>query len=151
MFVLQTSTSITIRLIYVDDILLTGSDPTFITQLISHMHASFAMRELGNKSYFLGISVTPTPEGYFLSQQKYALEILSKAGISDCKPYPSPMAAKPIPSTTDATPFPQPSLYRSLVGALQYMTITRPDLALAVNSACQHMYNPTIGDFKAVK
>lgn len=151
LFVLQTLTAITILIIYVDDILLTGSDPSFITKLVSQMHASFAMKELGNMSYFLGISVTATAQGYFLSQHKYALEILDKAGMSTCKPYPSPMDVKPILSPTDAALFPDPSLYRGLVGALQYMTITRPDLALAVNSACQHMHQPSIGDFKTVK
>lgn len=109
------------------------------------------MNELGNMSNFFGISVTTSAQGYFLSQHKYAQEILAKAEMIDCKPYPSPMAVKPISSSADSSPFPQPSLYRSTVGVLQYMTITRHDLALAVNTTCQHMHQPSNGDFKAVK
>ncbi|XP_058201268.1 uncharacterized mitochondrial protein AtMg00810-like [Rhododendron vialii] len=151
LFVLQTSTALTALLIYVDDILLTGSDPSYIAQLVSQMHATFAMKELGTMSYFLGIAVQRTAQGYFLSQHKYALEILARAGMVECKPYNSPMAVKHTVMSDDDLPFTNVSLYRGIVGALQYLTITRPDLSLAVNYACQHMHHPTIGHFKAVK
>lgn len=63
-------------LVYVDDILLTGNNAAHITSLIAHMHKAFSMKELGNVSYFLGISVQATDIGYTLSQQKYAHDIL---------------------------------------------------------------------------
>ena len=72
LFVQKTSNSITILLIYVDDILLIGSDPLYIASLIQQMHATFSMKELGFINYFLGISVTKTSAGFVLSQQKYA-------------------------------------------------------------------------------
>ncbi|XP_028121913.1 uncharacterized protein LOC114319107 [Camellia sinensis] len=98
------------------------------------------MKELGFINYFLGISVTSSPTGFFLNQAKYATEIL----MLNCKAYASPMAIKSsLSSHSDVDfPFDNPSLYRSLVGALQYLTITHPDLAFAVNSACQHMQCP---------
>ncbi|XP_028058136.1 uncharacterized protein LOC114262005 [Camellia sinensis] len=132
LFVKHTSTSIAILLVYVDDILLTRSDPLYISVLVQHMHSAFSMKELGLPNYFLGISVASSPSGYILSQQKYAYEILAKAGMSDCKPYSSPMATKVALSEVDSH-FSQPSLYRSLVGALQYLTLTRPDLSFTVN------------------
>lgn len=119
LFVLQTSTAITVLLIYVDDILLTGSDPSYIAQLVSQMHATFAMKELGTMSYFLGIAVHRTAQGYFLSQHKYALEILAKAGMMECKPYNSPLAVKNTVMSDDDLPFTNVSLYRGIVGALQ--------------------------------
>ncbi|XP_028063232.1 uncharacterized protein LOC114266531 [Camellia sinensis] len=115
------------------------------------MHTAFSMKELGNLSYFLGISVQSTTAGYFLSQQKYAKDILLKAGLSACKPCSSPIFVKPSTPPNASLPFDNPALYRSLVGALQYLTITRPDLSLAVNQACQHMHAPTVGHFAAVK
>lgn len=136
---------------YVDDILVTGNDSSHIQTLISHMHTAFSMKELGDLSYFLGISITPTSTGYVLSQQKYAEDILRKAGLADCKPCPSPISVKPSFPPDSSAPFSDPALYRSLVGALQYLTITRPDISLAVNHSCQHMHAPTIGHFAAVK
>lgn len=117
------------------------------------MHTVFSMKELGFINYFLGISVHSSPNGFFLSQAKYATDILAKVGMLNCKAYASPMATKFFVSSSsdDDLPFAQPPLYRSLVGALQYLTITRPHLAFAVNSACQHMQSPLIHHFNAVK
>ncbi|XP_028104402.1 uncharacterized protein LOC114303481 [Camellia sinensis] len=134
--------------------LVTGSDPALLAQFIQHMHTVFSMKELGTVSYFLGISVNALSQGYFLSQTKYATELLHKAGLTDCKPCSTPLAVKASyspSSSSDELPFSNPSLYRSIVGGLQYLTITRPDLALAVNQACQHMHLPTNADFHAVK
>ncbi|GMP85028.1 hypothetical protein CsSME_00038340 [Camellia sinensis var. sinensis] len=104
------------------------------------MYNAFSMKKLGNISYFLGISIQSTSIGYFLSQQKYANDIILKAGLSACKPCSSPIFVKPNTPPNASLPFDNPALYRSLVGALQYLTITRPDLSLAVDQACQHMH-----------
>ncbi|GMP69664.1 hypothetical protein CsSME_00028839 [Camellia sinensis var. sinensis] len=109
------------------------------------------MKELGNLSYFLGISITTTASGYVLSQTKYAQDILKKAGLTDCKPCSSPISVKTTLSPNADHSFSDPALYRSLVGALQYLTITRPDISLVVNQSCQHMQSPTVGHFAAVK
>ena len=114
------------------------------------MHTAFSMKELENVSYFLGISVTKSSHGYFLSQSKYALEILSKAGMVNCKEAISPISTKKT-SQLHSVLFAQPSLYRSIVGALQYLTITRPNLAFAVNQVCQHMQAPFVDHFSQVK
>ena len=81
------------------------------------MHYAFSMKELGLLNYFLGIFAVFSFSGYILSQQKYASKILTKAGMSDCKPYSSPMATKVVNLEIDSH-FSQPSLYRSLAGAL---------------------------------
>ncbi|XP_028127590.1 uncharacterized protein LOC114324065 [Camellia sinensis] len=114
------------------------------------MHSTFAMKELGSINYFLGISVTTSSQGYFLSQHKYATEILAKAGMTDCKSYSSPMALKQNDPSTDI-PFSNHSLYRSIVSALQYLTITHPDISFAVNYACQFMHLPLVSHFAHVK
>ncbi|GMP63931.1 hypothetical protein CsSME_00025419 [Camellia sinensis var. sinensis] len=135
LFIQRTSTTVTFLLIYVDDILITGNSAAHITSLIHHMHKAFSMKELGDISYFLGISVTRIASDLFLSQHKYATDILLKAGLINCKPCSSPMASKSEPPSDTLVPFSQPSLYRSIVGALQYLTITRPDISFAVNHA----------------
>ena len=94
LFVQHTSISLLILVIYVEDILVTGSDPAPLAQFIQHMHTVFSMKELGTVSYFLGISVTALSHGYFLSQTKYATELLHKAGLTDCKPCSTPYAVK---------------------------------------------------------
>ncbi|XP_028117849.1 uncharacterized protein LOC114315431 [Camellia sinensis] len=109
------------------------------------------MKELGNLSYFLGITVATSGSTYVLSQTKYAQDVLTKAGMLDCKPSDSRISVKPgLPHKSDV-PFHNPSFYRSIVGALQYLTITRLDLSYVVNQLCQHMHNPTLGHFAGVK
>ncbi|XP_028064201.1 uncharacterized protein LOC114267360 [Camellia sinensis] len=71
--------------------------------------------------------------------------------MADCKPYSSPMALKPSSSPHDHLPCSNPFLYRSIVGGLQYLTITRPDISFAVNFACQFMHQPLVQHFVMVK
>ncbi|XP_028100281.1 uncharacterized protein LOC114299685 [Camellia sinensis] len=151
LFVKKTPTSLTLLVVCVDDILLTGSDFVLLTQFLQKMHLVFSMKELGSLSYFLGINVIAQDSNYFLCQQKYAIDLLLKAGMVDCKPCSTPLAVKSSASLSDDILFAQPSLYHSLVGGLQYLTITRPDLSLVVNQACQHMHVPTNAHFQNVK
>ena len=74
------------------------------------------MKELGNINYFLGISADHTPTGYFRSQPKYALEILEKAGMVNCKPYCSPVALKPNSDPADMAPFAHPHINQTRPG-----------------------------------
>ncbi|XP_028071618.1 uncharacterized protein LOC114273984 [Camellia sinensis] len=135
----------------VDDILITSSDIKHIQTLVTQIHQLFSMKELRSISYFLGISVESTVSGFVLSQPTYAQDILHKARMLDCKPCYSPIAVKPTVTPTCDHSFANPTLYRSVVGALQYLTITRPDLSFGVNQLCQHMQDPTNAHFFAVK
>uniref|UniRef100_A0A5B6Z4V3 Reverse transcriptase Ty1/copia-type domain-containing protein n=1 Tax=Davidia involucrata TaxID=16924 RepID=A0A5B6Z4V3_DAVIN len=150
LFILNEAGHTVILLVYVDDILITGSSPSLIAALIQKMATAFAIKDLGPLSYFLGIEVTRTSSGLFLSQTKYTTELLHRAGMADCKPYASPTSSKQ-PTTLVDPFFEDPTLYRSLVGGLQYLTVSRPDLSFAVNSACQHMHAPHQSHFTAVK
>ena len=114
------------------------------------MSVKFAMKDLGLLHYFLGIEVHRTSSGLVLTQGKYAMDLLKKDGMTECKPFDSPTALR-TSQAPDPTPFTDPSSYRSIVGSLQYLTITRPDLSFAVNQACQSMHQPTISDWHSVK
>ncbi|XP_028108872.1 uncharacterized protein LOC114307674 [Camellia sinensis] len=151
LFVRKTTSSITYLLIYVDDILLIGTNEEFIQTLLIHMHKAFSMKELCHISYFLSILVQSSPHGYFPSQSKYATDIFAKAGMKDCKPCATLVFLKPPLLPHASLLFSQPFLYRSIVGALQYLTITRHELSYVVNFACQYMHSPTNCHFAAVK
>ncbi|GJU96039.1 ribonuclease H-like domain-containing protein [Tanacetum coccineum] len=78
-------------LLYVDDIVLTASSESLLQQIIRSLHQDFAMTDLGLLNYFLGISVTRDSSGLFLSQKKYAVEILDMAHMVNCNPSRTPI------------------------------------------------------------
>jgi len=90
------------------------------------------MKDSGPLSYFLGILVTCHTCGLFLSQKKYVAEIIDRVGMSSCKSSPTLVDTKPKLGVTTSKPVEDPSLYRRLVGALQYLTFTRPDITYHV-------------------
>uniref|UniRef100_A0ACD5VVJ9 Uncharacterized protein n=1 Tax=Avena sativa TaxID=4498 RepID=A0ACD5VVJ9_AVESA len=111
----------------------------------------FAMKDLGPLHYFLGIRVRRTPRGFFLSQEQYAEEILQRAGMVQCKTATTPVDTLPKVAADAGAPVADPSEYRSLAGALQYLTMTRPDLAYAVQQVCLHMHDPRDGHLAIIK
>lgn len=109
------------------------------------------MKDLGTLHHFLGISVTRTTSGLHLSQRQYILDILSRAGMRDCHPVPTPIDTKAKLFGSVGTPVADPSLYRSLAGALRYTTLTRPEIAYAVQQVCLHMHDPKEPHFHLIK
>ncbi|KAK1662810.1 hypothetical protein QYE76_050969 [Lolium multiflorum] len=101
--------------------------------------------------YFLRIEVVRRADGFFLHQRKYAHELLDRAGMLNCKPAATPIDTKAKVSATDGTPASDESSYRSIIGALQYLTLTRPELQHAVQQVCLHMHAPRDAHWTAVK
>ncbi|XP_020675535.1 uncharacterized protein LOC110094611, partial [Dendrobium catenatum] len=128
--------------IYVDDILLTGNDSNMITQVIRQLQQKFAMKDMGLITNFLGIQITKHKDTYFMSQTAYAKTILNNAGLAQCKPTATPTYTKCIAETKTDEITMEAHTYRQITGALQYLTITRPDITYAVNVLCQNMHNP---------
>jgi histone deacetylase 1/2 len=141
----------TMILVYVDDILITGNSTSHVQQCITNLQQAFSIKDLGPLSYFLGIAVTTTPQGYHFSQTKYLQDLLTRTNMQSAKPSTTPMATGSSLSSDDSALFYNPHLYRSIVGALQYATITRPDLSFAVNKVSQYMHAPTENHWSAVK
>lgn len=121
-----------------------------IHRFLARIRQEFAITDLGRLSYFLGLKVTYTSTGLFLSQTKYARDILQRAQMLDSKPMSTPFVAGSQLSH-DGTPYHDPTLYRSLVGDLQYLTLMRPNLSFAVNSVSQYLQSPTDDHFSTVK
>jgi histone deacetylase 1/2 len=130
-------------LIYVDDILITGSSPTQISSLITKLDSVFALRDLGRLFYFLGMEVSYNEGSMHLSQTKYTFDLLHRTTMFDTKPAKTPGAVGQNLSRIDGDPMEEVTQYRSIVGALQYLTITRPYITFAINKACQFMQQPT--------
>ncbi|KAM1055587.1 hypothetical protein PS2_028857 [Malus domestica] len=138
-------------LIYVDDILVTGNDAAHISRLIAQLGLLFSMKDLGPLKFFLGMEVTRTPTGMYLSQSKYIVDLLRRTKMTDCKPTSTPATAGRRLSLHEGEPLSDATEFRSVVGALQYLLFTRPDIAFAVNQVCQYMHSPTTTHWAAVK
>jgi hypothetical protein len=90
LFILSYGGALFYLLVYIDDILLTGSNSELLHKLINLLSSEFKLRDLGMVHYFLGIEVKPTSMGMLLSQQKYATDIIRRASMSSCKPVDTP-------------------------------------------------------------
>ncbi|WVZ72845.1 hypothetical protein U9M48_021244 [Paspalum notatum var. saurae] len=141
LFIYRRGTDTAYLLLYVDDIVLTASSPGFLRQLIVSLQQSFPMKDLGPLQHFLGIAVTRSSSGMLLSQRQYTLEILERAGMTNCKSCATPVDTQSkLPSSGD--PVADSTFFRSLVGALQYLTFTRPDITYAVQQLLQELGHP---------
>ncbi|KAJ9537459.1 hypothetical protein OSB04_030192 [Centaurea solstitialis] len=137
--------------LYVDDIILTASSHELCKSIISLLSSEFAMKDLGPLSYFLGIAVTRHKGGLFLSQRKYTMEIVDRARMSSCKPSSTPVDTKPKLCANASAPYVDPTLYRSLAGAPEYLTFARPDITYAVQQVCLFMHDPRDEHMHALK
>lgn len=142
LFVFRHGTELAYLLLYVDYIVLTASSDRLLRTIIDQLHSVFAMKDLGPLHFFLGIQVRRTRHGFFLHQGQYAEELLERAGMTNCKPTPTPVDTKPKVSSLGSAPATDGAHYRSIAGALQYLTLTRPDIAYAVQQLCLHMHAP---------
>ncbi|XP_019190777.1 PREDICTED: uncharacterized protein LOC109185251 [Ipomoea nil] len=111
-------------LVYVDDILIMGSDSDRVTALIDKFALEFKVCDMGMPSFFLGIETAPLSGGMLLSQQRYMKAILKRVGMVDCKPVITPVSSAKITDDV-AVPYADPTQYWSFAGALQYLTKQR--------------------------
>jgi len=121
-------------LVYVDDIIVASSSSQATEALLKDLQRDFALKDLGNLHYFLGIEVKQVSDGLVLSQGRYAADVLSRSGMDKAKAVDTPLSSTEKLSLTAGDPLgPDDSTrYRSVVGALQYLTLTRPDISFAV-------------------
>lgn len=146
LFIYNKSNTFIFVLIYVDDIIVTNSSNDAITTLLKDLNSEFALKDLGDLHFFLGIEIKRDREGgIHLSQEKYATDLLKRIGLQGCKPSSSPLSSTEKLSLAEGEILnPEDGTrYRSFVGALQYLTLTRPDISFAVNKACQFLHAPT--------
>ena len=95
MFFIHHDTDLVILLIYVDDIIITGSSPLLINQVLTHLRSEFPVQDVQPLRYFLGIQVERKPNGIFIHQQKYLQDLLQKTGLNTANGCQTPMATTP--------------------------------------------------------
>ena len=128
-----------------------GSQKLELDSFISVLNKLFSLKDLGELNYFLGIEVRSTDKGLHLSQKKYICDLLKRSKMDQANPLRTPMVSNLKLTATDGDPVPNITEYKSIVGALQYITITRPEIAYCVNRVCQFMQKPLDHHWKAVK
>jgi hypothetical protein len=140
-------------LIYVDDILITGTSSSHIASVIHQLQQVFKLKDFENLHFFIGIQPVRSSQGLHLRQSKYISDLLSRSKMLGAKPHSSPCLAGSKLSNVDGDPFSPTDIttYRQTVGALQYCTLTRPDIAFSVNQLCQHMHHPSTLHWIAAK
>ncbi|GKB60693.1 ribonuclease H-like domain-containing protein [Tanacetum coccineum] len=124
----------------------------FLLQIIASLHQEFSLTDLDSLNYFLGFYVTHDSSGMFLSQRKYATKILERAHMVNCNPCRTPIDTE-SKLGDDGDPVSDPTLYRSLVGSLQHLTFTRPNISYAVQQVCIYMHDiwePHLSAFKRI-
>jgi len=128
--------------VYVDDIVITSNDQEGIKDLKQHLFSNFQTKDLGQLRYFLGIEVAQSQEGIVISQRKYVLDILEETGMLDCKPVDTPMDPNVKLLHNQGDLYPDPGRYKRLVGKLNYLTMTRPDISFVVSVVSQFLNSP---------
>ena len=120
---------ITILLLYVDDIIITGDDMHGIQYLKHFLGRQFEMKDLGPLNYFLGLEVSSSANGYYLTQTKYISDLISRANITNRKIVDIPIEYNCHLNSHDGESLSDSTLYRQLVGSLIYLTVTRLDIS----------------------
>ena len=133
--------------------IITGDDLRDIQELKDFLSQQFEMKDLGYLSYFLGLEITHSTDGLYITQAKYAFKLLSRVGLTDSKTVDTPIGlnAHLTPSREGGgEPLSNPSLYRRLVGSLVYLTVTCLKISYAVHQVSQYLSAPRSTHYTAV-
>lgn len=144
-------TSVLLVGVYVDDLIITGSNKVDITEFKTQMKRLFSMSDLGLLSYYLGIEVQQTCDGITLCQSAYAAKILKETGMDGCNPCATPMEEILKLSKESASPSVDSTMYRSIVRSLRYLVNTRSDIAYSVGIVSRFMERPIVEHLNVVK
>jgi hypothetical protein len=137
--------------LYVDDLLVTGSNMEKIDVFKREMKNVFEMTDLRKMTFFLGMEVQQKQNEIFICQQKYAKEILKKFNMEECRSTATPMNQKEKFCKEDEDAKIDETLYRTLIGCLMYLTATRPDIMNATSILSRYMHCVSEIHFQAAK
>jgi hypothetical protein len=138
-------------LVYVDDLILTGSHPLFLKSFMKELSTRFSIKYLGYPHYFLGVELIPTVDGLILSQHGHIRNLLQTFDMAGAKPTHTPLCTSTPLKLMDGSAPVDSKTFRSIIGALQYITLTRPDLSFSINKLSQFMHQPTKIHFQQLK
>nr|GEV76799.1 hypothetical protein [Tanacetum cinerariifolium] len=150
LFITKHGEDILLVQIYVDDIIFGSTNSKLSKRFEKLMHIKFEMSMMGELKFFLGSQINQSPRGIFINQAKYAQEILKKHGMTLCDSVGTPMATKHLDADLSGTPIDQ-TKYCSMVGALMYLTSSRPDIMHATCYCTRYQAKPTEKHLTAVR
>lgn len=129
-------------LVYVDDMLLSGNYPAMIASTKASLDRDFTIKDLESARYFLGIEIARSKVGIRLNQRKYVIDTLTNAGMLDCKASSFHMQKNLQLQPNVGEVLANPESYRSLVGRLLYLTLSRPDISFTIQQLSQFISIP---------
>ena len=140
LFVYSCSNALIYFLVYVDDLIITSSDPSLVDNIIWQLDSKLSTKDLGVQSFFCGVEVLATSIGLLLSQQKYVIDLLSKHNMLDSKPISTPLVIDTsLIATNGSTPI-NVTMYHQVVGGLQHFRMTCPDISFVMNKLSQFIH-----------
>ena len=119
--------------------IITGDDLSVIQELKDFLSQNFEIKDFGHLSYFLGLEITSSDDGFYFTQAKYTSDFLSRAGLTDHKIVDTPIELNVRLTPSSGELLPDPTLYWQLVGSLVYLTVTRPNISHVVHQMSQIM------------
>ncbi|XP_050902766.1 uncharacterized mitochondrial protein AtMg00810-like [Lathyrus oleraceus] len=129
---------------------LSGDDFEGIKALKQYLFQNFQTEDLGPLRYFLRIKVAQSKSGIVISQRKYALDILEETCLTDCKLVNTPMDPNVKLLPNKGEPYTDPGRYLRLVGKLDYLTLTRPDISFSISVVSQFLNSPCDNHCEAI-
>ena len=151
LFFKRTQGHLLLILVYVDDIIIAGSNSQLVQQIITNFQSTFALKDLGALNYFMGVQVLYNKIGVHLSQSKYITDLLENVLMQDNTLCFTLMVSREAFTKADSEHFLDVTLYRSTIGALQYAILTRPEIAFSVNKLSQFFSSPIVNHWQACK
>ena len=142
LFLHRTDKGTILLLLYVDDMIITGDDPNGIQELKDFLSQQFEIKDLGHLSYFLGLEITHFTYGLYITQAKYASDLLSRVGLTDSKMVDTPVELNAHLTPSGGTLLSNSSFYRRLIGSVVYLTVTRLDISYVVHQVSQYLSAP---------
>ena len=137
--------------LYVDDLLVTGSNVEMLREFKKKMAEVFEMTDLGEMTLFLGMEIQQNKFEIFICQERYANKVLKKFAMENCKEIETPLAQNEKLCRDDGSHDVNAGIYRSLIGCSLYLTATRPDIMFTTSLLSIFMQSPKESHFKAVK
>ena len=152
LFTLATGTKLLYLLVYVDDIILTRNNADLVSQFVTRLAQRFSLKDLSNLSYFFGVEVVPHPSGILLSQWRYIQELLAHTHMEQAKHVLTPLPTNSSSLTqSSGSPLSYPTKHITVVGSLQYLSLSCQDVSFAVNKMSQFMHASTDEHWNIVK
>lgn len=137
---------------YVDDLLVTGSNMQLIKETKTALHTVFKIKDLGELRFFLGIEFARSKTDILMHQRKYALELIYELGLGAAKPATTPLEVNIKLTTKEVDdyvskdksndPLVDKAAYQKIIGKLLYLAITRPDISFSVQTLSQSLHQP---------